>query len=934
MADFTVEGIIDVDATKGIASVKSFRKQLDGLFTDLKKVDAAISKVDGRSIDIDVDVASSELEKLRTDLEAIDDLKATVDLDTTAAQVEAAKLAREIDSIGGDVSIGFENIEDELAAINAEIDAIQDVQIDVDIDRHKALIQAEKLRAEVDAALGDVEMDVHVDTDDIDSAKKEIDGLTSAVGGAGGLGTGGLIAALVLLASTAGPIGGVLAGMTAAAGGSLGVLVTGIGALGALSVPILKDMVDSIKLLATNTEELSPEKLKEYHEKVAEMKKSNPNIWEAAQAFNSLSSNYKKFSDALRPELIAMFTEAFVILNTLLGYAAPIADRAADAFVGLFGMMSDGLKGDDWKAFFAYVEENIFKFINQWGKAVGNFLTGIANMIRGTDPLTKFFNRGWVELSRDFLEWSRSFSKSQGFKDFVAFVKENGPLVKSVLGGLIMGIINLAKNLAPLGTHVLEVVDGFLDWYNNLTKTSPKTAKFVTIVAAFALAMIPLVGYISSIIPLLTVVFGILAGVSTVAAVVAAFVGLGAAVAFLNPQTEHFKGMMQSLKDLWTVIVDVGQRLWQVLKDLWAMLEQSGAVDDLQKGFTSLFNILQVLLPLLVPLAQLVGTVLVLAFAMAAKAFMGFMKIIETAVNIIEPVINWIVDAFQWLFDKLVGHSIIPDLVNGIITWIKKLPGRVIGILTGLVTSSITWFGNLKDKAIAKAGELLTGFVTKIVNLRTQVLNRIDELKANAINKLSGIKDSFVTWAANIVAGFITKFNDIKSKSITKLIELRSSVTGFFSGALSWLTSAGANIIQGLIDGITGKLGTLKDTVSSAAGWVKDHWPFSPVKEGPLKALNYSNPGENFVNMIIDGIKSRESDLVDAAFSLTKSVPLTMDNGEFFNDASTGAAYGTVVNKYYDVDVTVPVGANLAEAGREIAEALDAYEGIGGRRQN
>ena len=46
--------------------------------------------------------------------------------------------------------------------------------------------------------------------------------------------------------------------------------------------------------------------------------------------------------------------------------------------------------------------------------------------------------------------------------------------------------------------------------------------------------------------------------------------------------------------------------------------------------------------------------------------------------------VSGVLNFFIQLFAKLIGHSIIPDLVNGIINWIAQLPGRIGGALAGV----------------------------------------------------------------------------------------------------------------------------------------------------------------------------------------------------------------------------------------------------------
>ena len=39
---------------------------------------------------------------------------------------------------------------------------------------------------------------------------------------------------------------------------------------------------------------------------------------------------------------------------------------------------------------------------------------------------------------------------------------------------------------------------------------------------------------------------------------------------------------------------------------------------------------------------------------------------------------------FKWLYNVLVGNSIIPDLINGVVAWFFKLPNMIMSALSGL----------------------------------------------------------------------------------------------------------------------------------------------------------------------------------------------------------------------------------------------------------
>lgn len=60
-------------------------------------------------------------------------------------------------------------------------------------------------------------------------------------------------------------------------------------------------------------------------------------------------------------------------------------------------------------------------------------------------------------------------------------------------------------------------------------------------------------------------------------------------------------------------------------------------------------------------------------------------------VRVVKFVIDRVVGFFQWLYEKLVGGSIIPDLINAIIRFFATLPGRIFEILRSMLAGIFQW---------------------------------------------------------------------------------------------------------------------------------------------------------------------------------------------------------------------------------------------------
>lgn len=99
--------------------------------------------------------------------------------------------------------------------------------------------------------------------------------------------------------------------------------------------------------------------------------------------------------------------------------------------------------------------------------------------------------------------------------------------------------------------------------------------------------------------------------------------------------------------------------------------------------------------------------------------------------------ISGIIGFFQHLFDMLVGHSIIPDMVNGIVNWFEQLPSRAMGFVNNLVSGITGALSGLASNALTWAGDMIDNFVSGIEDGVGKVGNAISGV-ANTVKNFLG----------------------------------------------------------------------------------------------------------------------------------------------------------------------------------------------------
>jgi hypothetical protein len=157
-------------------------------------------------------------------------------------------------------------------------------------------------------------------------------------------------------------------------------------------------------------------------------------------------------------------------------------------------------------------------------------------------------------------------------------------------------------------------------------------------------------------------------------------------------------------------------------------------------------------------------------------------------VSIISNFIGGLIGWFQHLFDVLVGHSIIPDLINAVIKWFSSLPGTVGSQVHNMVTNVLNLVGGLKDSILARAGSIRDGLLAPFQQAAGAIGNIMRAFGNNLRNPLNGGIHAFQDLANHFadaidwVASKIGAGSPIKHIYLSMIPAFASGVAGFAGG--------------------------------------------------------------------------------------------------------------------------------------------------------
>ncbi|MDU2553422.1 MAG: phage tail protein, partial [Staphylococcus epidermidis] len=227
---------------------------------------------------------------------------------------------------------------------------------------------------------------------------------------------------------------------------------------------------------------------------------------------------------------------------SVLTQLAPLADWAAAGFKRMgqaFNSWAQSSAGQEAiKSFVEYTKQNLPLI----GQIFSNTFKGIFNLMKAFAPNTHSILESLAHMSEKFASWSATVAKSDGFKKFMDYVNTNGPKLMSLLGNLVMIIINVATAMAPLAAKVLDVAIAMTEFIKNLTAAHPAIGILLGLIATLAGVLMTLgppilfvIDFIGTFIKAFTGAGKVIEGLMSVAsALTPVFEAIGVAIAAID----------------------------------------------------------------------------------------------------------------------------------------------------------------------------------------------------------------------------------------------------------------------------------------------------------------------------------------------------------------------------------------------------------------
>lgn len=347
-------------------------------------------------------------------------------------------------------------------------------------------------------------------------------------------------------------------------------------------------------------------------------------------------------------------------------------------------------------------------------------------------------------------------------------IKALGPVLTSLAGALGSIVEAFAPLLPILGDLIAKLLPPLMPVFDAVAKAFEGLAPVIGQVANILVqALSPILDNLPALINPIVDLFNILVAAllpvlsDLLVALAPSFISLG----------ETFSQLMVALGPLLTVF---GELVGIILPAIAPILPP--IIGLIAKLATVMSDMLaSQLTNIIIPAIELLTNLLTGDFSGAwtsLKTLVGgvvqyFSDMITSLTSIIGAAIDVIVGIFEYLYDVLIGHSIIPDLVNGIIhlfggmgKTVAKLFGllwdwvvaRVTGMkrdvvekVTGMKNTVVGIFASTRDRANAIMGTLRDWVVGKARDLRDKVVGALNTFRDRSIGAFNAAKEGIKT---------------------------------------------------------------------------------------------------------------------------------------------------------------------------------------------
>ena len=406
------------------------------------------------------------------------------------------------------------------------------------------------------------------------------------------------------------------------------------------------------------------------------------------------------------------------------------------------------------------------------------------------------------------------------FRDVMEVLRKLQPTIERIVRFALNGIRNLISVCEKIGRFIGKIVTALGGASNALKLLMMILAPF------FAFKIVSKIKSVISAVKMLASTLGI--GILPLLKIIAIFVLLGLAlddfVNFMQGNDsligEFFKSQGIDAEDMKQKVIGAWENIKVALGATWEWLKSackgafeavSSSIGSNGANITTILNGLQQ------------------AVAFLAKFWTTKLKMtVEIAISLLKPLMDFLINFLAFIANVFTGN------------W-----GAAWENIKGMLSAAIDFIKNLLSG-------IWTYWTTIFSMILEAVLGVLDSM-------FGGVSETF----GNIVSTVTNKVTEVYEAITSGIQSAIDFLKGLPQQALQW----GTDFIQGFINGITGMIGKVTETVSGIANKIKEFLHFSRPDTGPLR--DYENWMPDMMQGLADGLQNSMPDFMSKVKDMT-----------------------------------------------------------------
>lgn len=485
-------------------------------------------------------------------------------------------------------------------------------------------------------------------------------------------------------------------------------------------------------------------------------------------------------------------------------------------------------------------------------------------------------------------------------------MESNTRKIQQALAPLGEVLINLANQILPPLVSGIQTLSGFF------SSLPGPVQNFVVILGALLAGFTALAPVIAAVVLAFTTL-----GAGVLAPVIGIIAGIAAAIAGIIAAIQNWGSIVQWIQGVWETMKQVFETVWngilifftETIPQAWQSVVEffagipewwSGVWGGVSEKFVQIWT------------EMMENPVLSAIVEMILTLWNNCMENLSLIWNTIQTVA---LSAWELIKNTILGPVLLLcDLVRGDF---DKLRADAEQIWNNIKNAANTIWTALKNLVVNLVTNLKNSVTAIISGLRDAAAGLWEAIREKASELWNTILETIMEIVTGIKDKAIETFNKLKDGISEKVSQIPQVVEEGFQGAIDFITSLpekavkwGKDFIGGLIEGIKSKVEDLMDAVGDIADSIADFLHFSRPDKGPLHYYESWMP--DFMMGLEKGLKNNMWRVLDQVKRLNTEMSLSMQPGAIQASRTLNLQNHSVLNM----------------DGKVIAEIVNEYLGV------